>query len=113
MPIIKGSIVPMTTPKMIQEILPWDRDGLERLLRDLIEHGSEAAKVDFKAEIETVTPEQRAKLLTDISAMANTYDDLYADHGFLIYGIREKMITGITQTEKNTGLDPFFRHQPC
>src|SRR5216683_8450280 len=89
-------------PKRTQEILPWSSAELEKLLRELIAHGTEAAKVDFKAEIEIGTPEQKAELLKDITAIANTYDESYGDHGFLIYGVKAKVITGVTATETDT-----------
>lgn len=91
----------MTRPAL-QEILPWNNGELEKLLRDLIAHGTEAAKVDFKAEIETGTHEQKAELLKDITAIANTYDESYGDHGFLIYGVKAKVITGVATTETDT-----------
>ena len=37
-----------------------------------------------------------------MSAIANTASDVYADHGFLIYGVSGKAITGVTTTERNT-----------
>jgi hypothetical protein len=86
----------------IQAILPWNNSELEALLKDLIAHGSEASKADFKAEIEMNTQEQKAELLKDISAIANTYDVNYADYGFLIYGVKAKTIVGITLTEQDT-----------
>jgi hypothetical protein len=98
----------MSEKKRTQEILPWANDELEALLRGLISHGSEVAKIDFKAEIETGTHEQKAELLKDIIAIANTYDDNYEDHGFIIYGVKAKIITGITHTETDT--DKFQNH---
>lgn len=93
----------MSNKKKQQSILPWDHDELKLLLEGLIAHGTETSKIDFKAEIETDTPEQKAELLKDISAIANTYDnDNYDDHGFLIYGVKTKIITGVTQTETDT-----------
>ena len=83
-------------------ILPWDNSELEGLLQGVIAHGTEAAKVDFKAEVETSTSEQKAELLKDISAFANTYDGSYEDFGLLIYGVQRKEITGITRTESDT-----------
>src|SRR5258708_33063354 len=76
------------TEKNNTQILPWANNALETLLLDLIAHGTEAAKIDFKAEIEANTPEQKAELLKDISAIANTYDENYEDHGFLVYGVK-------------------------
>lgn len=84
------------------EILPWKNDELKALLERLIAHGTETAKVDYKAEIEAGTPEQKAELLKDITAIANTYDESYGDHGFLIYGVQGRTITGISRTETNT-----------
>lgn len=85
-----------------EEILPWKNNELEAILRELIAHGTEAAKVDFKSEIEAGTPEQKAELLKDITAIANTYDQNYGDHGFLIYGVEGKTIVGIVKTESTT-----------
>ncbi|HVX90934.1 MAG TPA: ATP-binding protein [Candidatus Paceibacterota bacterium] len=90
----------MTRP--LQEILPWNNGELEKLLRGLIAHGTETAKVDFKAEVETGTPEQKAELLKDITAVANTYDEANGDHGFLIYGVKAKAIVGVATTETDT-----------
>jgi Putative DNA-binding domain len=86
----------------MQTILPWENKELEALLQSLIALGTETAKIDFKAEIETATADQKAEFLKDITAMANTYDENNADHGFLIYGVKGKTITGITQTETDT-----------
>jgi hypothetical protein len=88
--------------KPMQTILPWDNEELQTLLQDLIAHGTEAAKIDFKTEIETATAEQKAELLKDITAIANSFDTNYADHGMLIYGVKGKAIIGITQTESDT-----------
>ena len=85
------------------QLLPWNNVELEMLLRELIAHGSELAKADFKAEIELSTVEQKAELLKDITAIANTYDDEnYNDYGFLVYGVKAKAIIGIAQTEPDT-----------
>jgi hypothetical protein len=92
----------MSKDKTTQEVLPWTNGELETLLQGLISHGTETAKIDFKAEIEICTPEQKTELLKDISAIANTYDENYNDYGFLIYGINSKAIVGITQTEQDT-----------
>jgi hypothetical protein len=88
--------------KQMQAILPWENDELEKLLQNLIAHGTETAKIDFKSEIETVTADQKAELLKDLTAVANTYDQNYSDHGLLIYGVKGKAIVGITQTEADT-----------
>ena len=98
----------MSKKRRTQEILPWTNSDLETLLQGAISHGSEGAKIDFKSEIETTTNEQKADLLKDIIAMANTYDDSYEDHGFIIFGVRTKAIVGIATTESDT--DKFQSH---
>lgn len=80
------------------QILPWSSAELEAILLDLIAHGTEAPKADFKTDIEAKTPEQKAELLKDIVAIANTYDSNFDDHGFLIYGTQGKVVAGITTT---------------
>ncbi|USN87545.1 MAG: ATP-binding protein [Candidatus Nomurabacteria bacterium] len=86
--------------KAKQQLLPWTNGELEALLRELISHGSEVSKVDFKLDLETKTAEQKAELLKDITAIANTYDDHnYNDYGFLVYGVQSKTIVGVTNTE--------------
>lgn len=93
----------MDKNKQTQEILPWNNDELKLLLENVIAHGIETSKIDFKTEVETSTQEQKAELLKDISAIANTYDNNnYRDHGFLVYGVKSKTITGISQTETDT-----------
>lgn len=98
----------MSKKRLTQEILPWNNGELETLLREVILHGTEVAKIDFKTEIETATNEQKADLLKDIIAIANTFDNNYEDHGFIIYGVKAKTITGITTTESDT--DKFQNH---
>lgn len=98
----------MSKKKATQEILPWNNGELETLLNGVISHGTEVAKIDFKTEIETATNEQKADLLKDIIAIANTFDNSYEDHGFIIYGVKAKTITGITTTESDT--DKFQNH---
>jgi hypothetical protein len=88
--------------KTVETILPWSLRDLESMLRELIALGSEIPKADFKTEIELGNAEKNAELLKDITAIANTYDDHYADHGFLIYGAKPKAITGAKCTETNT-----------
>ncbi len=98
----------MSKKKVTQEILPWNNGELETLLKGVISHGTEVAKIDFKTEVETITNEQKANLLKDIIAIANTFDNNYEDHGFIIYGVKAKDITGITTTESDT--DKFQNH---
>lgn len=88
--------------KAKQQLLPWTNGELESLLRELISHGSEVSKIDFKLELEIKTAEQKAELLKDITAIANTYDDHnYNDYGFIIYGVQSKTIVGVSSTETN------------
>lgn len=96
------------TKNKTHQILPWTNGELETLLKGVISHGTEVAKIDFKSEIESSTQEQKAELLKDIVAVANTYDDNYEDHGFILYGVKAKAIVGITQTETDT--DKFQNH---
>lgn len=94
--------------KKTQQILPWPNGELETMLKGIISHGTEVAKIDFKSEVESATQEQKAELLKDIIAIANTYDENYEDHGFIIYGVKSKAIVGINQTEPDT--DKFQNH---
>lgn len=96
------------TKNKTHQILPWTNGELETLLKGVISHGTEVAKIDFKSEIESSTQEQKSELLKDIVAVANTYDDNYEDHGFILYGVKAKAIVGITQTETDT--DKFQNH---
>jgi Putative DNA-binding domain len=82
-----------------EKMMPWTNSALELLLREVIEHGIEGTKIDSKLEIEASSPDQKADLLTDITAMANSYTLVHHDHGFLIYGVRGKEIIGITKTQ--------------
>lgn len=93
----------MSGSQKTKPILPWENSELETMLLELISHGAETSKIDFKSELELNTPEQKAELLKDITAIANTYDaENYDDHGFIIFGVKAKVITGVTQTETNT-----------
>jgi hypothetical protein len=80
-------------------ILPWDNDELGKLLRQHIAHGTEAVKLDFKVEVQYKTKDQKSDLLTDITAIANSYDEINGDYGFIVYGVKPKAIIGISATE--------------
>jgi schlafen family protein len=80
-------------------ILPWTPSQLEEILRAAIDHGIEGAKIDMKVEIETGSGDHKSDLLTDITAMANTYAAVLLDYGFLVYGVKGKDIVGIKKTE--------------
>lgn len=67
--------------------LPWDRESLEALLRKVLQTG-ETGKVDLKRSFEIVDGAHQAELLKDLSAIANTYDHHYFNHGFIIFGLR-------------------------
>jgi len=87
----------------IQEVSPWTNDELKKILEEVVSHGSEMAKIDFKTEIKIDTQEKKAELLKDIIAIANTYDDdNYHDYGFLLYGVKSKSIIGISETQTDT-----------
>lgn len=73
--------------------LPWDRQSLETLIRKILTTG-ETSKVDFKGAFALVDAQQQGELLKDISAIANTYDHNYRNHGFLIFGVQQNAITG-------------------
>jgi predicted HTH transcriptional regulator len=72
--------------------LPWENDALQTLLRKIIQIG-EATKVDFKRQLNISTGEHHAELLKDISALANTYDYAYKNHGFIVLGVSENNLT--------------------
>lgn len=87
----------------IQPPVPWDNPGLKNILLGLIRHGTEGTKFDFKSELDLTKPEQKAELLKDITAMANSYDDSNSDFGFVIYGVKNGKVAGVTiATETNT-----------
>jgi hypothetical protein len=92
----------MKSEKQISEFLPWNNGELESQLREVIDHGTETSKIDYKLEIIMNSPEQKSELLKDISAIANTYDDKFNDYGFIVYGVKPKEIVGIKQTEIDT-----------
>jgi hypothetical protein len=63
-------------PESTSRLLPWTNHELEALLKDLIAHGTEAAKADYKAELTLDTQDQKAEFLKDVSAIANTASDV-------------------------------------
>ena len=78
---------------MINELhLPWTNDKLEELLRQIIKTG-ETTKVDFKAMLDLTSMQGQAEMLKDVSAIANTYDYPYKNHGFIIIGVSSNKIT--------------------
>jgi len=86
-------------PPSTERILPWTNSELEGILKAAIDHGIEGAKIDSKMEIVTGSGDDKSDLLTDITAMANTYSAVLLDYGFMIYGVKGKDIVGITKTE--------------
>lgn len=90
------------TKSQTQELLPWNNEALESLLKRVIEHGAEPSKIDFKIDLELGTPDKKADFLKDVISIANTDHDGYDEHGFIIYGVRPKEIVGITATEPDT-----------
>ncbi len=71
--------------------LPWNRANLEALLRKVIPTG-ETTKVDLKSCFDLSDVPHQAELLKDISALANTYNYYYRNHGFIIFGAGENKI---------------------
>jgi hypothetical protein len=79
--------------------LPWENDALQSLLGKIIQTG-ETTKVDFKRQLNISTGEHHAELLKDISALANTYDYSYKNHGFIILGVTDNKLVH-TQFDQN------------
>jgi predicted HTH transcriptional regulator len=75
--------------------LPWDRQSLEDLLRKVIPTG-ETSKVDLKRDFELSDVPHQAELLKDISAIANTYNQHYRNHGFVVFGVEQTSLVGCT-----------------
>src|ERR1700733_15854715 len=71
--------------------LPWENDALQSLLERIIQTG-ETTKVDFKRQLNISAGEHHAELLKDISALANTYDYSYQNHGFIILGVADNKL---------------------
>jgi hypothetical protein len=66
--------------------IPWERPALKELIQRIINTG-ETTKVDFKLEFNLEDIQQKAELLKDISAIVNTYDHHYRNHGFIVFGV--------------------------
>jgi hypothetical protein len=81
--------------------LPWTSDELKSLLRKIIEI-DETTKVDFKRELKINTAAEKAELLKDISAIANTYDHNYFNYGFLLIGVEKHKVIGSMLLENET-----------
>jgi predicted HTH transcriptional regulator len=93
--------------------LPWDNDALEALLLKIIQTG-ETTKVDFKRQLNITSSEHHAELLKDISAMANTYDHSYRNHGLIILGVTGNQVTHTAFAQDADGLqariDELIKH---
>lgn len=72
--------------------LPWDRLALEELLIKVVSTG-ETTKVDLKRIFDLAGVQQQGEFLKDISAIANTYNHNYRNHGFIIFGAESNKIT--------------------
>lgn len=83
--------------------LPWENDALQSLLKKILQTG-EATKVDFKRQLNIATGDHHAELLKDISALANTYDYSYRNHGFIILGVSENKLTHTKFDQNADGL---------
>lgn len=92
----------MVSNQPLQELLPWANRELQLILEDLISHGTELAKIDFKRDLDIATTEQKSELLKDLIAIANTYDENYQDYGFLVYGVQGTTIVGVQGSAGDT-----------
>lgn len=83
------------TPPIQSQLLPWLTDELKELLRNFVALGTETSKADCKLELTLDTADKKADFLTDVTSVANSFDDTnFGDHGFLIYGARAGTIVG-------------------
>jgi len=87
--------------KIMELHLPWDNDTIKNILQKIIKIG-ETSKVDFKQDLNIETQRDKAELLKDISAIANTYDPNYDNYGFILIGVRQNEIIGSSFLEKFT-----------
>jgi hypothetical protein len=71
---------------------PWTRDTLKELLQKII-LTTETNKIDFKRDFSLSDSKQKGEFLKDVSAIANSYDVNYQNHGFIIFGIYQNRIT--------------------
>jgi hypothetical protein len=83
--------------------LPWENDSLKALLLKVIQTG-ETTKVDFKRQLNITTTEHHGELLKDINAFANTYDQNYQNHGFIILGVSGNSLTHTIFDQNADGL---------
>src|SRR5581483_11769098 len=72
--------------------IPWSNEALEKLLRSVINTG-EATKVDFKSALSMTSGGEKAELVKDIQAFANSFDHAYGNHGFIILGAKPGALT--------------------
>ncbi|WP_437634243.1 AlbA family DNA-binding domain-containing protein [Sorangium sp. So ce854] len=83
--------------------IPWTLDKLETLVRDIITQGVEGPKVDRKQILAIGSAAEQVEFAKDVSAIANTDDDAYQDHGFIIFGVNKsgELCGGITAFERS------------
>lgn len=84
-----------------QHYLPWSNSELETLVREMIARTAEGPKVDRKQLLTISTAAEQAEFAKDVSAIANTDDEYYQGHGFIIFGVSKsaELCGGITALE--------------
>lgn len=93
--------------------LPWTNEALRTLLLQIVETG-ETTKVDFKRQLSIDDAAQQGELLKDISALANTYDYSYQNHGLMLIGVEQEKIICCDFSQNVDGLqariDELIKH---
>lgn len=84
--------------------IPWSTPDLEALVREMIARSVEGPKVDRKQSLALTTAAEQVEFAKDVSAIANTDDDAYRDHGFIILGVNKAGVLcgGITILDAST-----------
>lgn len=75
--------------------IPWSREELEELIKKIIPT-NETNKVEFKRDYDLGNIEHKGEFLKDLSAIANTFDYDYKNHGFIVFGVSQNTITFCT-----------------
>lgn len=83
--------------------LPWSNAALEQMLLKVVQLG-ETTKLDFKRQLNIDTAEHHGELLKDISAIANTYDYPYKNHGFIVLGVEGNTLKFTAFTQNSDAL---------
>jgi ATP-dependent DNA helicase RecG len=64
------------------------KQEIKNICAQLVIEGLEYSKVDFKSSISLNTEHEKADLLKDIAAMANTFDTRNHNHGLIVFGAK-------------------------